>query len=333
MNAQKVTCPVCLGTDGVQCGQLPSRADRRVFDCKRCGQFEIVKSLMASHYFDVQSSSLTALQRAALSHRLRTARRFGGAPLIVSEWMERANTNLRLPAPPEQAANLVRIIGDHMVETGNGYTINPASDTARVGALNTYMFNQLCEELKAKKIIQPLKHETRAGVLNAQIYGLTLDGWERYEAERHGRFSGNYGFMAMKFHDPVLEKLVSDTVKPAVKDGIGYDLIDLRDVSRAGVIDNILREQIRDAAFILADLTHDNAGAYWEAGYAEGLGKPVVYLCEKSKFDSAKPHFDTNHCTTVLWSQGDTESLKKELVATLRRSLNLFPAAAVEHHL
>ena len=38
---------------------------------------------------------------------------------------------------------------------------------------------------------------------------------------------------------------------------------------------------IRDAKFVIADLTHDNNGAYWEAGYAEGLGKPVIYICEK----------------------------------------------------
>ena len=38
---------------------------------------------------------------------------------------------------------------------------------------------------------------------------------------------------------------------------------------------------VRDAAFVISDLTHDNSGAYWEAGYAEGLGKPVIYICEE----------------------------------------------------
>ena len=97
----------------------------------------------------------------------------------------------------------------------------------------------------------------------------------------------------------------------------------MRDVARAGVIDNIMRTQIRDSAFVIADLTHDNPGAYWEAGYAEGLGKPVIYICEKSKFDNESTHFDTNHCTTVPWSKDDPEGFRKELIATLRRSLDL----------
>src|SRR3546814_4652111 len=85
-----------------------------------------------------------------------------------------------------------------------------------------------------------------------------------------------------------------------------------------------MRSQIRDAAFVIVDLTHDNSGAYWEAGYAEGLGKPVIYICEKAKFDKAKTHFDTNHCTTVVWTREKGEEFRAELIATLRRSLNLF---------
>ncbi len=85
-----------------------------------------------------------------------------------------------------------------------------------------------------------------------------------------------------------------------------------------------MREQIRDAAFVIVDLTHDNSGAYWEAGYAEGLGKPVIYICEMAKFEAAQTHFDTNHCTTVIWSNDDRQKFELELIATLRRSLDLF---------
>ena len=96
------------------------------------------------------------------------------------------------------------------------------------------------------------------------------------------------------------------------------------DVAQAGIIDNLMRERIRDAKFLLVDLSHDNNGAYWEAGYAEGLGKPVIYICEQDKFKKAKTHFDTNHCTTVTWSLTETDHFEKELLATLRRSLKLF---------
>ena len=145
--------------------------------------------------------------------------------------------------------------------------------------------------------------------------------------KKRGEFEGNYGFLAMQFDEPDLESFVRDVVKPAVKDATGYDLVDMRDVSKAGIIDNIMRVRIRDAKFVIADLTHGNNGAYWEAGYAEGLGKPVIYICEKEKFENDDgTHFDTNHCTTVIWSKSRDRDNDKDfcqkLTATLRRSLD-----------
>ena len=138
-----------------------------------------------------------------------------------------------------------------------------------------------------------------------------------------GSVEGTYGFIAMQFNESDLDDFVQNVVKPTVKTATGYDLVDMRDVPTAGVIDNIMRMRIREARFVIADLTHDNNGAYWEAGYAEGLGKPVIYICEQKKFSKKKSHFDTNHCTTVPWSRADVERFQLELAATLRQSLDL----------
>ena len=85
-----------------------------------------------------------------------------------------------------------------------------------------------------------------------------------------------------------------------------------------------MRTEIRDSAFVIADLTHDNAGAYWEAGFAEGLGKPVLYICEQRKFEEFKTHFDTNHSTTIPWDDAEPERFRRDLQATLRRTLGIF---------
>ena len=66
-----------------------------------------------------------------------------------------------------------------------------------------------------------------------------------------------------------------------IKDSIrktGFEIRKLDDVKRVGLIDDKLRVEIRRSRFLIANLTHDNNGAYWEAGYAEGLGIPVIYM-------------------------------------------------------
>ena len=228
-------------------------------------------------------------------------------------------------SPAVQATNLIRYIGDQVSESGKPIPRLPKISTA-IGVSSEEFFEQLIEELFERGIIKMTKSKdwptdlTRFANVN-----LTFDGWKQYEAEKQGKFDGNYGFIAMQFNDPDLESFVRDVVKPAVKKDIGYDLVDMRDVPEAGIIDNIMRVRIRDAKFVIADLTHGNNGAYWEAGYAEGLGKPVIYICEKKKFESKNgTHFDTNHCTTVVWSKSrdKDEDFRQKLTATLRHSLD-----------
>ena len=220
-----------------------------------------------------------------------------------------------------QAMNLVRYIGDEVSRSGQSIEHFRCADIREIiGAPSPEFVPHLIEDLKKRGTI---KGTIGQGGEACFFVTLTLDGWEQYEAEKRGEFQGNYGFIAMQFGDSDLDPFVENVVKPAVKKGTGYDLVDMRDVAQAGVIDNILRTQIRDAAFLIVDLTHDNPGAYWEAGYAEGLGKPVIYICEKAKFEDERTHFDTNHCTTVLWSKADAADFQQTLIATLRRSLDL----------
>jgi len=126
--------------------------------------------------------------------------------------------------------------------------------------------------------------------------------------------------MAMEYRDGRLDEIVDKFMRPAIAD-TGFDLRRLDDDPRAGLIDDRLRVEIRAARFILADLTHRNPGAYWEAGYAEGLGKPVIYTCEKCAFDEKASHFDTNHHLHVLWEYDKLTDFVRRLKATVRASI------------
>jgi hypothetical protein len=52
---------------------------------------------------------------------------------------------------------------------------------------------------------------------------------------------------------------------------------------------------------------------------------PVIYTCERSVFNKPdpkiKPHFDTNHCVTVLWEKEHLTAAAKKLTATIRATL------------
>lgn len=220
--------------------------------------------------------------------------------------------------PLEQRINIIRYIGDKVTEKGGTIALRISDITPLNGEADETLSHYLIEELEKRGEIIFARPLTMGGGYDE--VNLSLEGWKIYEVEKRGMVAGNYGFIAMQFNDNELETFVQEVVTPTVEK-MGFNLIDVRDVSKAGIIDNIIRSQIRSARFVIADLTHDNNGAYWEAGYAEGLGKPVIYICEKAKFEEKRTHFDTNHCTTVLWSRDDDDGFRKELTATLRLSL------------
>jgi len=113
---------------------------------------------------------------------------------------------------------------------------------------------------------------------------------------------------------------VNDCFKPAIT-RTGFELRLLTDRQPAGLIDDQLRMALRASRFVIADLTHGNNGAYWEAGFAEGLGRPVIYTCQRSAWEKQKTHFDTNHLATIIWHPENLADTEWRLAAMIRTTL------------
>jgi len=108
--------------------------------------------------------------------------------------------------------------------------------------------------------------------------------------------------------------------KPAVKK-TGFELRRVDEQQRAGLIDDQLRVSIRASLFLIAELTTENRGAYWEAGFAEGLGRDVIYTCKKGADVDLSTHFDTNHHLTVQWEPNKLSDAAEKLKAVIRATL------------
>ena len=182
----------------------------------------------------------------------------------------------------------------------------------------------LCERgLIDARIVEPIGRKHVLPLTFLQVT-LTLAGWEQYE--RYRAFASDYGFMAFQYGGRDIETVVQHLERVFADRG-QYKLRWMDRHARTGVMDSEMRKMIQGALFVIADLTHDNHGAYWEAGYAEGLDKPVVYTCEEKKFDRDGTHFNTEHCWTVSWSADKMDEFASELIDVLDRSVDEFKYA------
>ncbi len=305
-------CPVCdneverlehdLATNVVQ------------IDCPHCGNFALSGSL------EVELRSLLKQQDAQpkLSHALRRSQESSARPFFDTYAAEAA-LKQPLPRPREQADFLVRWLAENSPGPGEQVLVNYANNGAIVGAKSEPGFELVIDHLFECGLFTGEKSRA-LGCSDAAFATLTFAGWEQYENLLRSGQVYRKAFMAMKFGDPALDNVLENVLKPSAKRA-GFDLFKLTERPKAGIIDNRMRVEIQASDFVVADLSHDNLGAYWEAGYAEGLGKPVIYTCERSKFEQAKTHFDTNHHLTILWDADAPEICSDEFTATIRATL------------
>jgi hypothetical protein len=306
-------CPIC-STEGSSVARDETGRDATIIECKHCGNFSLSGSLLASLPHYLQQPDATT----KLSHIARKSSE-AGDPLLLTTYLAEALIDKPLPRPREQADLLVQWLAQHSPAPGESVAISFEEHGAIVGAKSHAGLAMLLEHLKKVQWIDGPFGRYLSGEVHARVH-LTFEGWEHYEALRIGLASYRKAFMAMQFGDEPLNQMLNTVFRLSAKRA-GFDLFKLDDNPRAGLIDDRMRVEIRAADFVIADLSHNNLGAYWEAGYAEGLGKPVIYTCEKSKFEATRTHFDTNHHLTIIWSAAEAELAGEQLTQTIRATL------------
>lgn len=133
---------------------------------------------------------------------------------------------------------------------------------------------------------------------------VTADGWGRVAELAHtSSVPTNPVFVAMWFGetDPDKEqqmKLYDEAIKPAIEDA-GYKATRVDLVHHNDFIMNRILGDIRIAPFVVADFKGHRQGVYFEAGFARGLGIPIVNTCPEQEIKDA--HFDTKQLNHVLW--------------------------------
>jgi len=121
-----------------------------------------------------------------------------------------------------------------------------------------------------------------------------------------------YAFIAMPI-DPTNAELedVLDSIKEAAQRcGINAERVD-EPHSNDRITDRIL-ESIRKAEFVIVDLTGSRPNVFYEAGYAQGIGKTPIYIAR----EGTKLEFDLKDYPIIFFRS--LKSLKDSLEARLR---------------
>lgn len=309
-------CPICL-TQDVEVRNHPTK-DAKQVACAQCGEYTIsrsafvnLKSVEDEQRWKVSAWLLEYLPPALTSHDIEQAV-LAPVPRIA----RRADRMLRsihkkFPAGKEFSVDSLghwkahkNPPGGSAIIFGGALVSSPLVPIGWNRDLDEMLFmvtEVLCNEMGL--LVSQNNHQYRVSPKGL----LYLEG-------RSDEIS-SMGFCAMWFGAEVTP-LWTQVIEPAIRSS-GFEPMRIDSKQHNGKIDDEIMASIRAARFVVADFTGNRGGVYYEAGFAHGLGLPVIFMCREGD----ELHFDVRQYNCIFWKPDELveaqERVKNRILATL----------------
>ena len=330
-NNQLVSCVFCNSPALI----FDSTRDVEIYDCTRCGSYEISGTISAH----LNSIDLSQMQIANISGWIR----MNTNPRILGEDLDYLK-NLQNPSLNQKADKFLTYFRKLCPNVGESLKLN-------LGALNHAYnripyFDDLNDEDKkglysqAKETLPlisttwtmnptELNYVVMDYLLNEKDFikkstsGFQLKpkGWEYIETLYKPNLESSVGFVAMWFNHE-LNNFYDSIIAPAIMEA-GFKPLRIDKKEHNNKIDDEILISINKSRFIVADFTGQRGGVYFEAGYAIGKGIPVIWICKEQ--DLNKIHFDNRQYNFILWDDDNLETFKKRLTNRISSTISRVP--------
>lgn len=165
-------------------------------------------------------------------------------------------------------------------------------------------------------------------------YTISSKGWERIQGSKDKKGLKDQAFVAMWFSDETNN--VRKTLINAIKE-CNYEPILIDEMQHNKQIVPTLLDEIKKSKFVVAELSGHRGGVYYEAGYAEALGKEVIICCSEYWFNEQRDkngniihdgaHFDIKQKSSVIWDENKINQdelyidLKEKLILRIKETI------------
>ena len=202
---------------------------------------------------------------------------------------------------------------------------------SQIGREASMIFDALKNEALVAIPVRPLDGVGPQGIvrLKEPVYdavNVTHKGYARYEELQRKSVDSSLAFVAMWFHSS-MDAVYNEAIAPAIRDA-GYEPVRVDNVQHNRKIDDEIIALIRRSRFVVADFTAENpkeprGGVYYEAGFAYGLGREVIYTCRKDFVEAL--HFDTRQYNHIVWEEEKLSDFRKALQNRIEATIGRGP--------
>jgi nucleoside 2-deoxyribosyltransferase len=298
-------CPLCKHQVPVQDFFPEGDARFTLFRCERCGEFGADKQCILALAGGEPDPGLSGVARHMAERRDRLRLTY-------------TNINEARKLAPTTVAGKARRLLHSLVKMSK----HPGRSVELVRHRDyPLVFGQDDDELdfflEHLEVLDWLKKDADSSSISCTI---TPQGWTEIENDKATNVESDQAFVAMWF-DAGMNDAYEHGIKPAIEQDAGFKSIRIDVVEHTEKIDDRIIAEIRESRFLVADFTGHRGGVYFEAGFAMGMGLPVIWACKSTEIDRA--HFDTRQYNHIVWKE--PSDLRERLALRIRATVGIAP--------
>ncbi len=304
MSSAANQCPLCLHDGGVDIEPEDHGNGRKVC-CPTCGGYTIKQSVL--HTLGQETRwKLSAWTRGKKESRQP-------APQISTDTIGTIVSSFRNYSVADKQRLLIQVLNERSSHPGQSVNFNYQTLWPLVWASGSEEVRYLIKALEGRGLVNT------QNISGGAVCQITPAGWDYIDNIPRERSQSSQVFVAMWF-DPSMNSAWENGIKPALVNS-GYEPYRVdNDSSNLGRIDAKIEMEIKHSRFLVADVTGGRQGVYYEAGYAMGLGLPVIWSVKNDRM--CDMHFDTRQYNHIIWCEPTdlADQLKARVISAIGKS-------------
>lgn len=276
-------------------------------ECKICGRYE------SSDFEDLTYKTLSVEKKAMISAYTRENFEYGAVPpklhiLDEQGGIEKIIERYEKKTLYEKLDRLIQYAGKNSSYFGENIhsKINSSRDYPITYSKNIFEFKNIFNQARNAGLLHSATRDHLA---------LTWTGWQRTNEIKETGTHSKKCFVAMSCSED-MNAIYEHGIKEAVIEA-GYEPIFIEKEEHNEKICDLIIAEIRGCKFLIADVTGQRQNVYYEAGFAHGSGRDVIWTCKQDEIEKA--HFDTRQYNHITWK--NKEDLKKKLVNRIQATI------------
>lgn len=280
--------------------------ERYSVECKICGRYE------SSHFEDLEYKTYPKEKKAMISAYTRELFEYNSPKPVLHTLSENQIENIleryQKKTIHEKLDRLIQYAEKKSSYFGENIKsrIDSSKDYPVTYSKNIWEFKNIFNQARKVGLLQSESRDHLA---------LTWAGWQRAEEIKEAGMLSKKCFVAMSCSENMSE-IYKQGIKKAVIEA-GYEPIFIEKEEHNEKICDLIIVEIRACKFLIVDVTEQRQNVYYEAGFAHGLNRDVIWTCKQDEIEDV--HFDTRQYNHITWE--NAEDLKKKLVNRIKATI------------